>query len=628
MTVVDELWTIRSEILEASKGADAFIDEQSILSEVLPSMLDAKLVDSEDFNESYFVWEIDDLKLNGYAINETQERLQLFVVDESFTSEALAEEEILVSEREHYDRQFKRATRFVRAAYDASLSAKVQDSDPTKVLAAKLSSPDGVKQFDVVEVFLVTLSATVSKKGRELQLRDIHFDKEKLIVTQRVGGTSTKKELLLLRRVIDLNFLHSVQVSKGNREPLIIDFERDFGTKIEVIQAAGEANFASFLGVLRGDVLANMYRLYSGRLLEKNVRSFLQFRGANRGMRDTIREEPEKFIAYNNGLTITAIAARVTTQKRKIYIEALTDFQIVNGGQTTASIYFSGKDGLDISSIQVVVKINVVNSEDEADLEELITSISRYSNTQSKVSNVDLRSRSPQLRQLKTLSESIVTPTGKRWFFERAKGEFHTSLRSAGGQKNSQKNKYPPARRFSKEQLAKYYTAWGETPHLVKKGGEKVFRHFIEVMTQDDESAPVVIDRAFYEDTVAKIILFRELEQIYGQGRGAVGQIRSAVVPYAISCLYAISDGAGEGRKFALERIWKHEGLDNDLREYLRTLLVLCNELIKKYAKSDDIGEYAKNPELWKAIRRSDELGRFLRASNTVSILQKYVRRA
>jgi len=624
--IIDELLDLRSEVLEASKGPDSFIDEQRVLGEALPLMLDAKLVDSEDFNEAYFIWETDDLKLNGYAVNETQERLQLFLVNETFVNEGLQSEEVLISERDHYDRQFKRVTRFVRSAIDGSLTNKFQDADPAKVLAVQLASPEGFEQFDVIEIFLVTLSGTISRKGKEFQPRDIHFEKDILKVTQNVNGASSRKDVLLLRRVIDLNFLHSVNVSRGNREPLTIDFQRDFDTRIEVIKAAGDSNFESYLCVLSADVLSDLYRLHSSRLLEKNVRSFLQFRGANRGMRDTIRENPEKFIAYNNGLTITATAARVTTQKKKTYIDSLTDFQIVNGGQTTASIYFSKKDGLDVSAIRVMAKINVVKGEDENELDELISNISRFSNTQSRVSNVDLRSRNPQLRQLKQLSNSVPTPSGKKWFFERVKGEFNTRLRTAGSQKAAEKNKFPPARRFSKEQLAKYHTAWGDMPHVVKKGGEKVFRHFIEVISPDENGSPlVIVDRTFYEELIAKIILFRQMEKIYGQGKNAIGQIRSAAIPYAISCLYQVSDGAENEFKFDLERIWKNEGIEDDLHEYLLNLLQLINDLIKKYSKSDDLGEYSKKIELWEDIKDSTELTEFMASTDSRKILDRYL---
>ncbi|WP_394390553.1 AIPR family protein [Shewanella woodyi] len=274
---------------------------------------------------------------------------------------------------------------------------------------------------------------------------------------------------MILRKVIDLNFIANVIDSRGNREPLTIDFNNDISQKIEVIQAADEKNFSSYLCVLNAQVISDLYKRYSSRLLEKNVRSFLQFKGVNKGIKETIKNNPEQFVAYNNGLTITATNAIIRPYKKSLYLDSLTDFQIVNGGQTTASIYFSQKEGLDISKVNVMAKINVAKDVSENDLDELISNISKYSNSQSKVTDVDLRSKSPQLRKLKSLSESVITPSGSKWFFERAKGEFLTKIRHAGTSGKRLKNEFPKERRFTNMELAKYYNSWGSNPWIIKK---------------------------------------------------------------------------------------------------------------------------------------------------------------
>ena len=145
----------------------------------------------------------------------------------------------------------------------------------------------------------------------------------------------------------------------------------------------------------RSPILADLYKRYSTQLLEKNVRSFLQFKGVNRGIKQTIKDEPEKFIAFNNGLTITATEAKTSFYRKSLYLESLEDFQIVNGGQTTASIYFSNKEGLDISNVKVMAKINIAKTSKSKDLDDLISKISEYSNSQSRVSKVDLKIEKP-----------------------------------------------------------------------------------------------------------------------------------------------------------------------------------------------------------------------------------------
>jgi len=622
---LEEYFNYRNELLDQSNDDEGFIQENLILSQVLPSMLDAKLIDSEDFTNSYFISKADRLKVNAYSINESGERLQLFIIDENSISLSASNTDLMVSTKSVYENQFKRCTSFLNKAMKGHLNDEIQDSSPVRPLVSNISSSEGTQQFDVVEIFLISLTSTVSLRGANPQPNRIEFDDDEIVVSFQKNKIRHKKGLIIKKRIIDLNFLYNVLISQGNREALIVDFEKMFGEPLYAIKAADEDHFESYLCVLPASVISGLYKDFSTRLLEKNVRSFLQFRGVNKGIRETIRKEPEKFVAYNNGLTITATNGEIILESGQYKIKSLTDFQIVNGGQTTATIYFTQKDGFDISKVRVMAKINVAKEATNEELEELISNISTFSNAQSRVSKVDLRSRNPQLVRIKSLSESVMTPSGKKWFFERAKGEFNTKLRIAGSNKNRLAKEYPTERRFSKELMAKYYSAWGNQPHLVKKGGEKIFRYFIEKLTGEGEfKKPISINRDFYEELIANIIMFRRLEKIYGAGKNSMGQIRSAVVPYTLSILFMITDGDKKAPSFDLLKIWINEGFDNDLEAYFTQLLKLVNELIKKYSDSDDYGEYSKKEELWKRISTSTEVKEFVSNNNTNLIIEKY----
>lgn len=623
--ILEEYFNYRNELLDQSKDDEGFIQENLILSQVLPSMLDAKLIDSEDFTNSYFKSTADKLKINAYSINESGERLQLFLIDENSIDLSASKEDLMISTKASYESQFKRCTNFHNKAIKGHLNDEIQDSSPVRPLVSSISSSHGAQQFDVVEIFLITLTSTVSLRGATPQPNRIEFDDEEIVVTYSKNRERHNKDLIIKKRIIDLNFLYNVLISQGSREALTVNFEKTFGNPLYAIKAADEDYFESYLCVLPASVLSRLYKEFSTRLLEKNVRSFLQFRGVNKGIRETIRKEPEKFVAYNNGLTITATDGDIAFESGQYKIKSLTDFQIVNGGQTTATIYFTQKDGFDISKVKVMAKINVAKEANDEELEELISNISTYSNAQSRVSKVDLRSRNPQLVRIKSLSESVMTPSGKKWFFERAKGEFNTKLRIAGSNKRRLAKEYPTQRRFSKELMAKYYSAWGNQPHLVKKGGEKIFRYFIEKLTGEGEfKKSINVNRDFYEELIAKIILFRRLEKIYGAGKYSMGQLRSAVVPYTLSILFMITDADKKAPSFDLLKIWLNEELKNDLEAYLTQLLKLVNELIKKYSESDDYGEYSKKEELWKRISSSMEIKEFTGTGDTKKIIDKY----
>ena len=618
---ISDLDSLRRDFLLECEDDDRFVSEQQVLEHSMKYMLDAKVIETEELNSSYLLDASTNLKINGYLFNESGERLQIFIVDEDHLTDGDIESHICTL-RGDYETQFNRAFRTVKQAIQGKLFKTTQLSDPIGLLVNKLQSEDGFEQIDVVELILITLSATASSRQGVTVAKDIYFKDEYI----QVSGGGLKKELLIVRTIVDLNFIHQIITSQGNRQPLLIDFEKTFGKKIKVIEAASSNGFSTYLCVLDAHIIAELYKRYSSRLLDRNVRSFLQFKGKNKGIRDTIRERPERFIAYNNGLTITATDVSLDRKKNDIFIETLTDFQIVNGGQTTAAIYFSKKDGLDVSKVGVMAKINVVKDLKESAIDDLISNISKFSNTQTNVSDVDLRSRSKELVEIKNLSNSVSSPNGKKWFFERFRGEFATAVKLAGSSGAARmKREIPKERQFSKEQLAKVYLSWGDKPWFVKKGGTKIFRAFMEeISNASNPENKIIIDRDFYEVLIAKIILVNALTEIYGSSKSAMGQLRASAVPYALSLLYMETDGAASGGDFSFLRIWKAGKVPDDLSGYCEELLLLTNKLLKKYSKSDDVPQYSKNIELWTDIKKSIEVNDFFAQSGSKSLIRKY----
>lgn len=623
---ISELLNYRLELLESSKDSDGFISESDFLQEAINSMRDTNLVDSEDFTACYYNVESEKIKINGYRLNDSEERLQLFIVNEDSITLNKPSDELLISQKSIYEGLFTKLVKFLTKSTNRQFKDELQHSNPIRGLIEHISSPfNGLYQIDVVELFVVSATATVERSGNERATAGLDFQDETLSVqTTDSTGEKTSKRIKIFKRLIDLNFLFNNILNEGKREPLEVNFEKLTGSGIEAIKAADESNFESYLCVLPGHIIADLYQRFSTRLLERNVRSFLQFKGVNKGMKDTIKSNPSQFIAFNNGLTITATAAEVENVNNKTVILSLNDFQIVNGGQTTATIYFSQKDRLDISKVRVMAKINIVKNEGEDELNELITNISKYSNAQSKVTNADLRSRNDELIKLKNSSETIISPSGKKWYFERFKGEFNTLLRKSPKNKTRINNEFPKERRFTKEELAKYYMSWGPSPYLVKKGGDKIFRTFIEEISVAKGNTTNA-NRYFYEETISKIILFKCLEKIYGSGKNSMGQLRSAVVPYTIGILYSYSCDTLKDREFDLLKIWKYEDITPNLKNTLTNLMELVNRLIKKLSISEDYGENAKRRELWESMIKSKEVSEFLNSQQFQLSLKDYV---
>ena len=619
---IKELLKYRGDLLENSADENEFISPNSVLDYVLPSLVETKLIESSEINS---VPLNSTYSIAGYSENETGERLQIFLMDSSSTSINTSSELLIHTKKEHHSELFKSGLDFIKKSFKRHLNDELQDSDPIGVLYQKFGSTQYVDQIDVIEFILISASVSVENRGKEQTPKRFTFEDEKIKVSFSRNREKLSKDILIQFKLIDSAYLYQVSISQGNADPLEISFQETFGADIEVLKAADEKHFESYLCVLPALGLANLYRKESSRLLEKNVRSFLNFKvEANKEMRNTIRTTPEKFIAYNNGLTITGSSGEIIKNGNKLYVRSITDFQIVNGGQTTAGIYFSHKDGLDISKINLMAKINIAKDVTPEELNNLISNISRFSNTQSKVSKVDLKTSNDELKSIKVLSRSVVAPNQNKWFFDLSKGEFTTLVKLAGNLKKIEKE-YPKERRFSKEELGKFYTSWGLTPYLVKLGGDKVFRYFIEDLSGDgDKKRAKTIDRDFYEQLIAKIILFRELEKLHGFGKNAMGQLRSAVIPYTISSVYLYMNEVKNQPNFNLGLIWKNQELDDMMRSFFTDLMKLINQLIKDYSQSDDFGSYSKKEQLWKDISQSKELKDFFSSSNASRFIDKY----
>ena len=209
---IQEFLNYRKELLDSSKDEEGFVQQTQLLSQILPLMVDAKLLDSEDLNDSYFLNNAENLKLNGYVVNESSERLQLFIVDESSIDLTLSEKDLQISTKSHYDNQFKRVTKFLNKAIKGYLNDNVQDADPIRPLLSQLASATGAEQFDVIEIFLVSATATTESRGTMPQPKRIEFEDENISVAYTKNRVKVNKELLIIKKLVDLNFLYDVVI--------------------------------------------------------------------------------------------------------------------------------------------------------------------------------------------------------------------------------------------------------------------------------------------------------------------------------------------------------------------------------------------------------------------------------
>jgi hypothetical protein len=452
-------------------------------------------------------------QINGFALSDNYETLDLFITIFKGT------DEISTTTKAEIETAQRRISNFFNKCVSKQYVNEIEESSEIFQLANTLANYDEIKE-NLVRVNVVIL--TDGEYKGEFPIND------------KINGYN------IFYRVVDIHFLYNI--SEQSRVPIEIDLNDFDGEKFHVpCLPASEINpkLKAYLAILPGTCLAKLYERYGARLLEQNVRSFLQVGGRNSvnyGIRSTIRNEPEKFFAYNNG--IAATADHIELDDSGHYISRIRNLQIVNGGQTTASIYNTAKkDKADISKIFVPVKFSVI--EDPEEYSDIVSLISKYANTQNKVNNADFSANNPALVAFEKLSRYILSPITATsniqtsWFFERARGQYKT-LRSREGRTKALQaafdRKYPKKQMFSKVELAKYINSYQEVydgkklvigPHIVVRGNEKNYAQFIGNNLPENAKK---VNNVYFEDAIANVFFSKMLINDMGLSQTALAK--------------------------------------------------------------------------------------------------------
>ena len=394
----------------------------------------------------------------------------------------------------------------------------------------------------------------------------------------------------------DLKRLFKNVTSVKGHETIEIDFSSfDSSIKCLPIDHFNET-YETFLAVIPGQILADLYERYSSRLLELNVRSFLQAKGKiNQKIRDTIKNNPEMFLAYNNGITVVSDNVEMVKDEAGVPIlKTISGFQIVNGGQTTASLHRAFKEKADLSRIAVQAKITIV---DENSLEEVVPLISKYSNSQNKVSEADFSSNSPYHVEIQQLSEQIWLPGDKsRWFYERTRGQYQVQKsRYSGRALRDFTSATPTSQKFTKTDLAKYVNSWDQFPHIVSLGAQKNFVKLMEKI-KNDHPKDWKPDKKYYKDLIAKARLFKEVDKI-ARSVG-ISSYKANVVSYTVAYL-----SYRTAKNLDLDRIWTTQQLDSSLIEMLEYWIPQISNQIVNSADGRNVTEWCKKKECWEGVK-------------------------
>ncbi|MFF1377792.1 AIPR family protein [Streptomyces sp. NPDC058308] len=401
----------------------------------------------------------------------------------------------------------------------------------------------------------------------------------------------------VIHELWDLTRLHRHETSGSLSEPIVVDFDPPLSC---LSAESTEPDHSVTLAVLPGALLAQLYDDHRARLLELNVRAFLQIRtGVNRKIRETLLKRPERFLAYNNGITATASEAEFVMDANGncVAIRQLTGLQIVNGGQTTATLHHVMKrDKKDLSEVRVQMKLSLVAPEH---LEEIVPRISEYSNTQNKVTLVDFSSNHRFHVDFERVSRALWAPatdeSGQetRWFYERARGQYaqeeakHVTVPA----RRKFRALHPTRQRFSKADLAKYVNSWNELPHLVSRGAQKNFNEFMERTKKE----PPVVDVSFCKRVIAMGLLFKAVDAVAKEHEA--GSHKALVTAYTMARLCSATE-----KRIDLDRIWREQGVSPALVAAVHDLCPLVMERV--IAPGKHVTEWAKSSTCWEDVSR------------------------
>lgn len=425
----------------------------------------------------------------------------------------------------------------------------------------------------------------------------------------------------------DVSRLFKINESNSIHEPIEIDFE-NLIEDIKGLQCIKVPDidelYECYLAIVPGEILARLYKDYSNELLESNVRAFLGQAGKyNKGIRDTIRSKPQMFLPYNNGITATAESVEIKDLDNKLVIKKLNDFQIVNGGQTTASLYHTQKKfkDTDLSKIFVQMKLTVIKDKEQKNIE--VPNIARFANSQNKVSELDLSSNNPFFIQIENLSRKkyVVNPDNKNqsflWFFERTNGQYRETLNKKTPQQQKQfKEQNPSNLKFVKSDIAKYINIWELEPNIVSLGSQKNFIHYTKKIN-DLVSKNKLPGDNYYRRLLANAILFKTADKLFGRKNvDAIGDtnLKSFSVAYTVSYLHYLTKN-----RIDLWKIYEEQKTDEILNGCIKKLLIFVYKHLVFEANNSLISEYAKRESSWKKLKETQY------TDNLVDALKDYL---
>lgn len=552
------------------------------------------LVDSEelyDFTECYFETTGKrgrKIQIDGYNLDEVDNSCSLII--SNFTNKT----EMSTITDSQIDILYRKMEAFIDHAISGFIEESCEESSCGYELALRISEElNNITKFR----FYIITDQIISKRVKSVK-KDSIYDKP--------------VEL----NVWDISRLYDIEMSKTGKEEIEIDLS-EFGINglpcVKGIESEIE-QYSAYLMTIPGDILAKIYLEYGARLLEGNVRSFLSNRSnVNKGIRKTIITNPEMFFAYNNGIAATASEIDFASTEYGMVIKKIRDLQIINGGQTTASIANAvlNKEG-DVSKAFVPMKLSVVDSEKA---QEIIPDIDRCANSQNKIDEADFASNHPFNVRMEGFSRKILAPAvdGNQyqmgWFYERARGQYvQAQMKLTKSEKKAFAVKWPKTHLIKKVDLAKYINTFEEKPYIVSKGAQASASHFHVSMKKQWDKSDEKFNALYYKQMICLGILYKSTENIISNQDWykAVKSYRANIVTYSLSAIFN-QIRKMNNKEFDFKLIWNSQKISNEMEEQL----VITSKEVFNFITRDDrltlnVTQWCKQEICWERAKKEN----------------------
>ncbi len=486
---------------------------------------------------------------------------------------------------------------FLDEAINGKMSDYCDDSDPAILVAKEFRKRIGKSMFETEILrfkFYILSNSVLSKQVKSISQEDF------------------------LERPVELNIwtLERIFQTFVSDTSEIVEFDtQDFGCDgIQYLKAdlGEESEYDAYMGIVPGRFLADIYLKYGSKLLQGNVRAFLSVRGkVNKGIRRTIIETPQNFFTYNNGIAIVARSVGFSEDGTKI--THFKDLQIINGGQTTASlanavIRKEDKKGMD--NLFVPMKLTVLNVENDMSEEEvekyneITKTISRCANCQNPVSEADFFSNHPFHIMMENLSRKVMAPpaAGKpyqtTWFYERSRGKWEQEqMKLTESKRKTFCEQHPKNQVIKKEKLAKCLNTIMMNPHQVCQSSAINFSKFADYVEKLYDESKESINEQFFKKGVCSVIMFDELDVMVNKAPWyPKGGDKAQIVPYTIAKLMSLIPA-----KYDLDwkTIWNKQTMYPALANELIKLAKVTQEFLIEQAGGGLVRSISRTQGVW-----------------------------